>query len=56
VAENQPEGCQNPHPLLGSSMDRRGVAVDSSIIAQDWSSIIFHDVSLEALLNVLAYN
>lgn len=49
LAEDQPEGCQNPHSVLGSSMDRRGVDVDSSVIANNWSGIVFYGVSLEAL-------
>lgn len=34
-------------------MDRRGVDVDSSVIAKNWSSIVFYGVSLEALRNTV---
>lgn len=49
LAEDQPEGCQNPHSMLGSSMDRCGVDVDSPVIAKNWSSIVFYGVSLGTL-------
>ena len=36
-------------------MDRRGVDVDSSVIAKNWASIVFHGVSLEALQNPIKH-
>lgn len=47
LAKDQPEGCKNPHSVLGASMDRRRVDADSSVITKNWPSVVLHGVRLE---------